>query len=75
MHKIICLYYVTKELRKYPVMNMNVDNWRYRSEHFELYRHVVQNNMKNVTMRGGVNYVFKIYFVNDLHCFQNIIRE
>lgn len=31
--------------------------------------------MKYVTRRGNVNYVFRKYFVNDLHCFQNIIRK
>jgi len=75
MRKRIRIYYVTNELRKYPVMTMNFHNWRYRFEHFELYRHIFQNNMKYVTRRGSVNDVFRKYFVSGLHCFQNILRE
>lgn len=31
--------------------------------------------MKYVTWRGSANYVFMSYFVNDLHCFQDVITE
>ena len=71
MQKIIS----TNELRIYPVLTMNFHNWCYRFEHFELHRHIFQKNMKYVTRRGSVNYVFMSYFVNDLHCFQDIITE
>ena len=52
-------------------MNMNC----HCSEYFKLYRHIFQKNMKCMIKKGGVSYVFMMYFVNDLHYFQNITKN